>query len=230
MKPNFVASPFIALCLAILCSSWAFAEGTPFDEGMEHFQAKRYNAASQKFQLAVSKSPNDQQAHLYLGFCFHELKDFESAKEEYEIAYRLNPFSHHGQAARQAIMTVTYDKQKQLHPTDDPSTYKQAVNEINRQNQDNQARWRAWGNTEAGFQRYLGGLEAYKAMQDAQYGSYSYVGRHRYRNSAWVGDAQMKANYLQTDGQARANRYQQDAAHAAAETQISAKHTQTTSK
>src|ERR1700722_20555099 len=71
-------------------------DGPAFNEGMENYNNHRFHAASDSFQKALAKDPNNAKTHYYLGLCFEALMDPDSAKSEYEMAFQINPFSEQG--------------------------------------------------------------------------------------------------------------------------------------
>jgi tetratricopeptide (TPR) repeat protein len=196
------------------------ADSGALADGLEQFNYKRYHAASQCFEQAISLDPLNIKAHYYLGLCFEELKDADSAKQEYETAFRLNPFSEQGHAAREALMQLAGSVEKAKHPTDGAKIFQQAVRQINTQSADNAQRWIDWGNMKHDYRVRLGNIEAGMANGTAQQALQGLRGSPYAReiSNQYV----LRASYQLTDSQVQANRYWQDAANAARFTRESA--------
>jgi len=212
------------LTFAVLVSSAfpAFASGlVDFNEGLNQIGMKRYHAASECFQRAVQAEPGNQRYHFQLAECLQLLQEYGTAEDEYNCAYRINPFSSIGAGARAAVLEVEDKIARRDHPTDSVSNYNQAVREINRQAAEVQNRWIDWGNRGAAYKLRAGQIQANKLMSDAQV-AVSNARHMRHHDSMIMSDAQAKANYIYYDSGVQANRYRQDGTHAAAETQISA--------
>lgn len=143
---------------------------TAFEEGLENFNQHRYNTAADCFQRALKTRPNDARLHFFLGQCFEHLLDPDSAKAEYELAFRLNPFDEQGKRARQAMLDLAgQEAVRAMGPIDTPEMYRQCLDIINRQTNDLKARslrdgFRhsqrslSIGESEAGRRGYTGAL------------------------------------------------------------------------
>lgn len=198
------------------------AEQSAFDEGLEQVKYKRYFAAADCFTRAVNKDPGSQKAHFDLARCLEMTKQYESARDEYEVTYRLNPFTPEGRTSREAVLDMGTKIGSQKHPADDPKLYLQAIREIDRQTADNKTRWINWGDRQANYRINLGQIEAAKLNADARLTRWSMhrglVGGTYEMSSA----AQINAHYQVTDSNVQASKYRTEGYHAATETQNSA--------
>ncbi|AFY70645.1 Tetratricopeptide TPR_2 repeat-containing protein [Thalassoporum mexicanum PCC 7367] len=70
-------------------------------DGMEDIEAGRIETAAANFQRAIALKPDYAQAHLNLGMIYEELRDFERAIVQYEIASNIKPTN---EAERQAVL------------------------------------------------------------------------------------------------------------------------------
>jgi len=189
-----------------------------FDEGMDQYKMKRFHAASDCFVRAVNQDPRNQKHHYYLALCLEQLKDYDGAKDEYSVAYQLNPFTLEGGCARDAVIKVSGRKAALSHPADGVRTYEQASREISRQTQDLQGRWITDYRREAAFQSYLGQYEAHKVLAESNQRLSGIRGRH---SSLIMSDAQQQARFLILDSQVQSNLTTATGYHAAAEVQLS---------
>ncbi|HEY9774391.1 MAG TPA: tetratricopeptide repeat protein [Planktothrix sp.] len=182
-------------------------------DGMEQFSYKRYHAATDLFERVIAQDPRNTRAHYYLGMCFERLKDAANAKQEYDAAFHLNPFSDEGHASREALLHLSGSVEEGKHPTDGPKVYDQAVREINRQAADNAQRWVDWGNSNANYRTRLGAIEAGMKRQQAKYAT------NALRNSTYGREISnqhlLDASYQLSDAQVQANKYRQDGTNAA---------------
>ncbi len=112
------------------------AASSPFKDGMAAFNARRFHEAESDFEQAAANSPSNQEAFIMLGKTRELLQDADGAREAYQSAFKINPFNSSGAAAKQAILTVTANKEAQKHqPPDDPNTIRQTVRTIHVQAQ-----------------------------------------------------------------------------------------------
>lgn len=222
-KYRSVCAGVFVLVAAVTVQTSAWAIDSPaFKEGWDHYINHRYHAASESFTKAIAKDPNNAKTHFYLGCCFEALKDPESAKAEYEMAFQINPFSDQGHQAREALLHLSSNVEMQKHPTDGPEATTQAVRLINTQSADNKGRWMQWGNQNFNYRLNLGQIELQKNMNDVNasmraLNRYDLNGRAEISNRAYIGNS-----YGLTDAQVQANKYMIDAAKAAGFTQESA--------
>jgi tetratricopeptide (TPR) repeat protein len=70
-------------------------------EGIENMAEGRIESAEANFEKAISLKPDYAQAHLNLGMIYEELRDFDRALEQYEIASNIQP---RNQAELQAVL------------------------------------------------------------------------------------------------------------------------------
>lgn len=211
-----------AVAGATVQTSVGAADSPAFKEGWDHYINHRYHAASNSFVKAIAKEPNNAKIHYYLGCCFEQLKDPDSAKSEYEMAFQINPFTDQGHQAREALMHLSSNVEAQKHPTDGPEITQQALRLINGQSADNKARWMQWGNEKFNYRMNLGQIQVQKNMEDTNFRMRALdrrdlVGRNEISNRAYISNS-----YTLTDAQVQANKYMLDATKAAMFTQESA--------
>jgi tetratricopeptide (TPR) repeat protein len=218
-----VCAGILALVAGVLAQHSALAADSPaFKEGWDHYINHRYHAASESFAKVIAKDPNNAKTHFYLGSCFEALRDPDSAKAEYEIAFQINPFSDQGHQAREALMHLSGSVEAQKHPTDGPQVTQQALRLINTQSADNKGRWMQWGQQNLNYRLNLGQIEMQKDMNDTNarmraLNRYDLMGRNEVSNRAYI-----RNSYTLTDAQVQANKYMLDATKASYFTQESA--------
>jgi tetratricopeptide (TPR) repeat protein len=212
----------LLLCLCLGQQPSVYADDQVWIEGLQHFQAKRYNAAAECFERAISANPGVQKYHYYLGASLRNSRNYGAAHDAFENAFRLNPFSELGNMAKQTLMELEDQVAKQQHPIDDPALYGQALGQIDRQAGENQANWTGWGNREANFQRQLGQIEVRKIEDETRqrYSDYRKGIAHGY--SLTINEAQLKMGFIAMDSQTQAAKYSTTGFSAAVETQSSA--------
>ena len=92
-----------SLALLLVISSTAAFARTAYDEGMEHFNARRYLQAAEAFTSASRQEPSKQIYRYYLANCFVHLDRHDRAVEEYRASYLLDPYSSIAEYCAQAL-------------------------------------------------------------------------------------------------------------------------------
>lgn len=214
-----------SIALAILCGTKACA-ATLMEEGLDHFQAKRYYAAEDCFNRALAAEPNNQMYYYYLGQTLERLCDAKAAKAAYENCFRINPFSVQGLYAKHSITELSARMEEQAHAAaDTPQITAKTIQEIKRQTNDARNRYGQWGNLGARWSLDKGNREAerlgyYERMTVRGINNGRYGG---YNNGDDVSNLrQIRTNWIRSDAQVQGLKYQAAAAKAAYELQNSA--------
>lgn len=98
------------------------------NQGRDEFRQSAFHAATDSFEQATEKNPLDQDAHFWLGMAYWKLYDYENAKSQLEIAFRLNPFNTEGQAAKAQILKLApYLGAQQTPPVDPVNMVRQTI-------------------------------------------------------------------------------------------------------
>ena len=107
---------------------------TIIEDAVDNYTNKRFHAAEALFEQAAAQAPSDQRIFLMIGKTREELKDLPGAKEAYNAAFFINPFSSEGNQAKQALLEAETKIQAKAHaPLDDPETMRQAARTIQSQ-------------------------------------------------------------------------------------------------
>lgn len=213
-----------SIVLAVLLSTKVCA-ATLLEEGLDHFNAKRYYAAEDCFNRALAAEPNNQMFYYYLGQTLERLCDPKAAKTAYENCFRINPFSVQGLYAKHTITELAARMEEQAHAAaDTPQITAKTIQEIQRQTADAQNRYYRWGNTGARWTIDKGNREAARLGYEAQMTLRGVRhGRYGYNNGADISNMnQIRTNWIRSDSQAQALKYQAAAARAAYELRNSA--------
>jgi tetratricopeptide (TPR) repeat protein len=222
-KFRSVCAGVFAVVAGVSVQTSALAGDSPtFKEGMDHYVNHRYHAASQSFVKAIAKEPNNAKIHYYLGSCFEALRDPDSAKSEYEMAFQINPFDDQGHQARAALMHLSGSVEAQKHPTDGPAVTQQALRMINEQAADNKGRWMQWGQDKFNYRMNLGQIEVRRNENDPNLTMSAMTRRGLSGRNDMSNRLAIRNSYTLTDAQVQANKYMLDATKAAAFTQQSA--------
>jgi tetratricopeptide (TPR) repeat protein len=198
---------------------------TPYDDGMQDFNLKRYHAAEIAFENAVAKNAFDTRALMMLGKTREFLKDADGAKEAYSAAFKINPFNAGGAAAKQALLDLTTDVESKKHaPLDDAKTMRKTATIIQRQGQQLGQRYSDYGNSLAAARQRLT-FDSYRGDQIRNGGLVNRRGFSRFRLtsggdlSSWD---RIQNAYRQYDDQAQALNYRTWATRNAVEARQSA--------
>jgi hypothetical protein len=125
----------ISLLFALQLGSVSPAlSATLVEDAVDNYTNKRFHAAESLFEQAAAQAPSDQRIFLMIGKTREELKDLPGAKEAYNAAFFINPFSPEGNQAKQALLETEGKIQAKAHaPLDDPETMRQAARTIQNQ-------------------------------------------------------------------------------------------------
>lgn len=74
------------------------------EEGTANYNAARFHAAEESFEIAACFKPADSRVHYCLGRTLAKLGDMEGAHREFKICFRLDPFGPLGTASKAAML------------------------------------------------------------------------------------------------------------------------------
>lgn len=177
------------------------------EEGLQNFQAKRYHAAQENFELAAVLAPTDSATHYFLGVISLKLRDYDAARRELKLAFRLDPFGEFGQLAKASLLEAT--SQAVIHgrpPADPEAIVQQCLRQMRRQTRDRIALNIAKGGAYAQM-RMRSGNDHLRRLADMPRGPRNpmaympNLNRDPYFIST---DYQFRTNWLRTDYQSQA--------------------------
>lgn len=219
-------APGAALVLFLLLWASLPARAGALEDGVEAYYQRRFNAAAMHFENALEASPNNWKAHFYLARSLEQLKDYEGAKAEFMVVFKLNPFSKEGRLAKQALMDLSATVAARKHHVDDPAHFKQAARQINAQTSDSKNRYRLHADRRARENLNLAYSRIYSVDQSArnERRSNSWYRRNFYYNNVdEVSNRQyIRTSYLRTDAMRSAALTRLEAAKKSEEVQKSA--------
>lgn len=177
------------------------------NEGRNEYMQRAFHAAEQTFGQAVERQPDSQTAHYWLAMAKTRLIDYEGAHEEFNLAFRLNPFSDEGKECRTRLMEVAATLEKMQHaPVDSPKIISRTMATIARQSSSLQAQKFREGEATA---NYRVRLASYEAGRGGYFGGTRW-GRGEVSNRRFIGN-----HYILTDGYVQAAHARLDANHRA---------------
>lgn len=147
-----------------------------YDRAMEYMNQRAYHAAEEALEGACSLSPGEPKYHYWLGRVRQLLNDPKGAKEEFETAFRLNPFGKYGAVSKDAMIGSAEAVDVREHPpVDSPKVTQQTLRIINAQAKDAMKSRLTDGLRTATWRITLGDIEIQKIngtandqIQDAQ--------------------------------------------------------------
>jgi hypothetical protein len=98
-----------------------FANNTsPAALGENFFNKQAYHLAEECLEEACARNPADQSAHYWLAKTRARLRDPQGAHEEFEVAFRLNPFNDLGRQAKSEMLNQFEAATLSTRPPADP--------------------------------------------------------------------------------------------------------------
>jgi hypothetical protein len=98
-----------ALLATLLFPSWAWGDSSFLKQGIEEYQAGKYEDAAGHLGAALSTDFNDARLHYYLGNAYLHMKQRDGAIREFRIAFALEPEAQVGRYAKQALTMLGVD-------------------------------------------------------------------------------------------------------------------------
>jgi len=198
-----------------------------FSQAMQYYLDKAYHAAEENLEVVCSQSPDNQNAHYWLGKVRVNLNDLSGAQNEFQTAFNLNPFSFIGQEAKQNMLDQVSSLAIRSSPPVDPNWMaEQTINRISDQAHDAIGLRLSDGEQAANWRLRQGNREAAKiaaemqGYRDNDYDYYNYLNWDpndeisnwtQLRTSHPLSDARVQANLAQQDGLQRSSLLQESA-------------------
>lgn len=92
------------------------AQSTAYIEGTSLYRAGRYREALGKFQETLQKYPSDGATYYYMGTCYQQLKNLNSAKQCYAKAIEYGKSQPPGVNALKALLAIDVEYAKSVVP------------------------------------------------------------------------------------------------------------------
>lgn len=86
IRRQFISLSAISLLIIGISIGTANAGPPSFQQAVADYQAKRYQAALEKFKVISASYPNNALCHYYLGMTQQALGHIEQAKQEYQLS------------------------------------------------------------------------------------------------------------------------------------------------
>lgn len=193
---------------------WADSVSQPkspkFNEAIRAYNEQRYHAAMALLNECSSSDVRNQELYLYFGRTYEKLKDPESARNSYLMAYTCAPFTPIGLTAKQALVELAASQQAKANaPVDDARTVQRALSTIQQQSADAQNRVAQEADTAARFRINLGAIEAANISGTAA-GYYRGFRRDPYERREISNWERINTMYQTTDAQAQSDRARAD--------------------
>ncbi|HEY9793015.1 MAG TPA: hypothetical protein V6D22_21615, partial [Candidatus Obscuribacterales bacterium] len=188
--------------------------------GRDEFRQQAYHAARDTFEQATQKQPMNQDAHFWLAMAYWHLYDYENAKDQLELTFRLNPFDTEGQVAKSRLPDIAAFLDKQGRPAvDSASQLQQTMRDVSRQAGSLQAQQYLNGEQTAASRINIAAIESDKirrqtgqylasARADADYYGYEPANLDEVSDLGYI-----NAHYQITDGFVQATAARADAAN-----------------
>lgn len=92
------------------------AQSPSYFEGTQLYRAKQYKRALGKFQETLKEIPNDGNVYYFIGMCYQQLRDINSAKQAYAKAIEYGKSQDSGVNALKALMAIDMEYAKSVVP------------------------------------------------------------------------------------------------------------------
>jgi len=115
-KAGVVLSALLMLGGGILIAPPADAQSTAYIDGTRLYGARRYREALAKFQETLKAYPSDGSTYYYMGACYQQLKDINSAKSAYAEAIKYGKSQPPGVNALKALLAIDVEYAKSVVP------------------------------------------------------------------------------------------------------------------
>ena len=107
------------------------------EEGTKNYDASRFHAAEESFEIAACFKPTEPRVHYCLGRTLAKLGDLDGAHREFKICFRLDPFGQFGSASKSAMLeSASAAASAAAAPADKPMMVQRAIATIRYQAHD----------------------------------------------------------------------------------------------